>query len=161
MASGADGDRARDIIRGITEDPEIGRVYQGIVRRCCSAPSSRSRRQGRAGPHLRVEPKRVERVDVINEGDTVLVKVIGIDREGEDQASRKQALPGYVPSEDDGASDRGAHGRRSGGGGEDAGRPPAAAGAVAALTGSRASSQRIRDEASASVAVSGAMGERA
>jgi polyribonucleotide nucleotidyltransferase len=40
--------------------------------------------------------KRVERVeDVINEGDTVLVKVIGIDREGKIKLSRKQALPGY------------------------------------------------------------------
>jgi len=69
-----------------------------------------------------LEPKRVERVeDVINEGDNVLVKVIGIDREGKIKLSRKQALPGYVPSEDDGGGDRGGEGRRDRGRGGDRG----------------------------------------
>jgi polyribonucleotide nucleotidyltransferase len=118
--SGADGDRAREIIRGITEDPEIGRVYQGIVRRVVPFGAFVEISPGKDGlVHIsELEPKRVERVeDVINEGDTVLVKVIGIDREGKIKLSRKQALPGYVPSEDDGASDRGPDGRRGGGGG--------------------------------------------
>jgi polyribonucleotide nucleotidyltransferase len=119
--SGADGDRAREIIRGITEDPEIGRVYQGIVRRVVPFGAFVEISPGKDGlVHIsELEPKRVERVeDVINEGDNVLVKVIGIDREGKIKLSRKQALPGYVPSEEDG-QDRGSgsDGRRGGGGG--------------------------------------------
>ena len=44
-----------------------------------------------------LEMKRVEKVeDVINEGDTVLVKVIAIDSEGKVKLSRKQALPEYA-----------------------------------------------------------------
>jgi polyribonucleotide nucleotidyltransferase len=108
--SGADGDRAREIIRGITEDPEIGRVYQGTVRRVVPFGAFVEISPGKDGlVHIsELEPKRVERVeDVINEGDSVLVKVIGIDREGKIKLSRKQALPGYVPSEDDSSGDRG------------------------------------------------------
>ena len=159
--SGADGD-ARDIIRGITED-QVGRVYQGIVRRVvpCSAPSSRSRR-ARTGwstspassPRESSGSRRHQRGGHgPRQGDRHRPR-------GEDQLSRKQALPGYVPSEDDGASDRGATAAGAAGAAEDAGRPPAA-GAVAALTGSRASFAANSGRASASVAVSGAMGERA
>jgi polyribonucleotide nucleotidyltransferase len=98
-SSGADGDRAREIIRSIVEDPEIGRVYQGIVRRVVPFGAFVEISPGKDGlVHIsELEPRRVERVeDVINEGDTVLVKVIGIDREGKIKLSRKQALPGYV-----------------------------------------------------------------
>ena len=96
--SGADGDRAREIIRSIVEDPEVGRVYQGIVRRVVPFGAFVEISPGKDGlVHIsELEMKRVERVeDVINEGDTVLVKVIGIDREGKIKLSRKQALPGY------------------------------------------------------------------
>ena len=118
--SGADGDRAREIIRSITEDPEIGRVYQGTVRRVVPFGAFVEISPGKDGlVHIsELETKRVERVeDVINEGDTVLVKVIGIDREGKVKLSRKQALPGHendpvVPSEP----------RSPGRGGRDGGR---------------------------------------
>jgi polyribonucleotide nucleotidyltransferase len=97
--SGADGDRARDIIRSITEDPEIGRVYQGIVRRVVPFGAFVEISPGKDGlVHIsELEMKRVEKVeDVINEGDTVLVKVIAIDSEGKVKLSRKQALPEYA-----------------------------------------------------------------
>jgi polyribonucleotide nucleotidyltransferase len=124
--SGADGDRAREIIRSITEDPEIGRVYQGTVRRVVPFGAFVEISPGKDGlVHIsELETKRVERVeDVINEGDTVLVKVIGIDREGKIKLSRKQALPGHendpvVPSEPRGPS----RGGRDGGGGRDGDR---------------------------------------
>ena len=96
--SGADGDRAREIIRSITEDPEIGRVYQGTVRRVVPFGAFVEISPGKDGlVHIsELEDRRVERVeDVINEGDSVLVKVIGIDREGKIKLSRKQALPGH------------------------------------------------------------------
>ena len=127
--SGADGDRAREIIRSITEDPEIGRVYQGVVRRVVPFGAFVEISPGKDGlVHIsELEPKRVERVeDVINEGDTVLVKVIGIDREGKIKLSRKQALPGHendpvVPA----AEPRGGRGGgRDGGNGGDRRRRP-------------------------------------
>jgi len=117
--SGADGDRARDIIRGITEDPEIGRIYSGTVRRVVPFGAFVEISPGKDGlVHIsELEPHRVERVeDVINEGDTVLVKVIGIDREGKIKLSRKQALPGYV---DTGEPAGAGGGSRGGGGGGD------------------------------------------
>jgi len=113
--SGADGDRAREIIRGITEDPEIGRIYQGVVRRVVPFGAFVEISPGKDGlVHIsELEPKRVERVeDVINEGDSVLVKVIGIDREGKIKLSRKQALPGYEPE----AEPAGGEAPRGGGG---------------------------------------------
>ncbi len=127
--SGADGDRAREIIRSITEDPEIGRIYQGVVRRVVPFGAFVEISPGKDGlVHIsELEPKRVERVeDVINEGDTVLVKVIGIDREGKIKLSRKQALPGHendpvVPA----AEPRGGRGGgRDGGNGGDRRRRP-------------------------------------
>ncbi|HEU4333372.1 MAG TPA: polyribonucleotide nucleotidyltransferase [Candidatus Eisenbacteria bacterium] len=119
--SGADGDRAREIIRSITEDPEIGRVYQGIVRRVVPFGAFVEISPGKDGlVHIsELEMKRVEKVeDVINEGDTVLVKVIAIDSEGKVKLSRKQALPEYAEAlaaglikETEPGGDRGPRGR--------------------------------------------------
>src|SRR5438093_1087341 len=117
--SGADGDRAREIIRSITEGPEIGRIYSGTVRRVVPFGAFVEISPGKDGlVHIsELEPHRVERVeDVINEGDTVLVKVIGIDREGKIKLSRKQALPGYVDTGEPAAAGGGS---RGGGGGGD------------------------------------------
>jgi polyribonucleotide nucleotidyltransferase len=123
--SGADGDRAREIIRSITEDPEIGRIYQGIVRRVVPFGAFVEISPGKDGlVHIsELEEKRVERVeDVINEGDTVLVKVIGIDREGKIKLSRKQALPGHENDPVVVSEPRGRSGGRDGGNGGDRGR---------------------------------------
>jgi polyribonucleotide nucleotidyltransferase len=102
--SGADGDRAREIIRSITEDPEIGRIYSGTVRRVVPFGAFVEISPGKDGlVHIsELEPKRVERVeDVINEGDKI-------------KLSRKQALPGYEPTAEDAASGS----RRPPGGGD-------------------------------------------
>jgi polyribonucleotide nucleotidyltransferase len=122
--SGADGDRAREIIRGITEDPEIGRIYSGTVRRVVPFGAFVEISPGKDGlVHIsELETHRVERVeDVINEGDIVLVKVIGIDREGKIKLSRKQALPGYVDTGEPASS---GGGRPPGGGGDRPRRRP-------------------------------------
>jgi polyribonucleotide nucleotidyltransferase len=119
--SGADGDRAREIIRSITEDPEIGRIYQGTVRRVVPFGAFVEISPGKDGlVHIsELEDRRVERVeDVINEGDSVLVKVIGIDREGKIKLSRKQALPGHENDPVVAASDP----RGGRGGGRDGGK---------------------------------------
>jgi polyribonucleotide nucleotidyltransferase len=91
----ANGEKAVMMIRNITEDPEIGRIYQGKVRRIVTFGAFVEILPGRDGlVHIsELENRRVARVeDVVREGDTVMVKVIGIDREGKIKLSRKAAL---------------------------------------------------------------------
>ncbi len=88
--------RAIDMIRSITEDPEIGQIYRGKVRRIVNFGAFVEILPGRDGLiHIsELENRRVARVeDVLQEGDLVLVKVIGIDEEGKIKLSRKAALP--------------------------------------------------------------------
>jgi polyribonucleotide nucleotidyltransferase len=87
--------RAVDIIRSLTEDPEVGRVYRGRVRRIVNFGAFVEILPGRDGlVHIsELENHRVARVeDVLKEGETVLVKVIGVDEEGKIRLSRK-AVP--------------------------------------------------------------------
>jgi len=113
---------------GIRVEGPKATIYQGTVRRVVPFGAFVEISPGKDGlVHIsELETKRVERVeDVINEGDSVLVKVIGIDREGKIKLSRKQALPGHendpvVVSEPRG--DRGGRGGRDSGPGGDRGR---------------------------------------
>jgi polyribonucleotide nucleotidyltransferase len=87
--------RAVDIIRSLTEDPEIGRVYRGKVKRIVNFGAFVEILPGRDGlVHIsELEHRRVARVeDVLQEGDIVLVKVIGVDDEGKIRLSRKAVL---------------------------------------------------------------------
>ncbi|MBD3163502.1 MAG: polyribonucleotide nucleotidyltransferase [Candidatus Eisenbacteria bacterium] len=87
--------RAVDMIRSLTEDPEIGRIYRGKVKRIVNFGAFVEILPGRDGLiHIsELENHRVARVeDVVKEGDLVLVKVIGVDEEGKIRLSRKAAL---------------------------------------------------------------------
>ena len=87
--------KAVDMIRALTEDPEVGRIYNGKVVRITSFGAFVEILPGRDGLiHIsELEHHRVARVeDVVNEGDMVRVKVIGVDEEGKVRLSRKQAL---------------------------------------------------------------------
>jgi polyribonucleotide nucleotidyltransferase len=89
------GQRAVEIIRGLTEDPEVGRVYDGIVRRIQSFGAFVEILPNRDGLlHIsELDTKRVERVeDVVREGDRVRVKVLSVDPEGKVRLSRKALL---------------------------------------------------------------------
>ncbi len=91
----ANGEKAVMMIRNITEDPEIGRIYHGKVKRIATFGAFVEILPGRDGlVHIsELENRRVARVeDVVREGDMVVVKVIGIDREGKIKLSRKAAL---------------------------------------------------------------------
>ena len=91
----AAGERAVQIIRGLTEDPEIGRVYEGTVRRIVNFGAFVEILPNRDGlVHIsELDTKRVAKVeDVLAEGDTVKVKVIGIDPEGKVKLSRKAVM---------------------------------------------------------------------
>jgi polyribonucleotide nucleotidyltransferase len=118
------GRRAEEMIRGITDDPEVGRTYQGKVRSVVTFGAFIEIVPGRDGLlHIsEIEHHRVAKVeDVLNLGDLVMVKVIGVDRDGKIKLSRKALLPepeGGVPAAA-GAGDRGGRGydrpERSGG----------------------------------------------
>jgi polyribonucleotide nucleotidyltransferase len=102
--NGEGGRRAEEMIRNITEDPEVGKVYQGRVRSVVTFGAFVEIVPGRDGLlHIsEIDHHRVARTeDVLNVGDLVMVKVIGVDREGKIKLSRKALLPepeGGVPA---------------------------------------------------------------
>ena len=111
------GKRAEEMIRNITEDPEPGRVYQGKVRSVVAFGAFVEIVPGRDGLlHIsEIDHHRVARTeDVLNVGDMVMVKVIGVDRDGKIKLSRKALLPepeGGVPAGAGAGSSGGGRGR--------------------------------------------------
>jgi polyribonucleotide nucleotidyltransferase len=102
--NGEGGKRAEEMIRNITEDPEVGKIYQGKVRSVVTFGAFVEIVPGRDGLlHIsEIDYHRVARTeDVLNVGDLVMVKVIGVDRDGKIKLSRKALLPepeGGVPA---------------------------------------------------------------
>jgi polyribonucleotide nucleotidyltransferase len=95
----ADGDslrRAIAIIEGLTAEAEVGKIYEGIVRRVADF-----------GAFVEILPNcdglvhiselaygRTERVDdICKEGDTLAVKVLSVDHDGKVRLSHKDTLP--------------------------------------------------------------------
>jgi polyribonucleotide nucleotidyltransferase len=115
------GRRAEEMIRNITEDPEPGRVYQGKVRSVVTFGAFVEIVPGRDGLlHIsEIDHHRIGRVeDVLNVGDIVMVKVIGVDRDGKIKLSRKALLPepeGAVAGSSSGGSGGGGGGGGRGG----------------------------------------------
>jgi len=87
--------RAVDIIKALTEDPEIGRIYNGKVVRITNFGAFVEILPGKDGlVHIsELEHHRVGRVeDVVTEGDMIPVKVIDVDDDGKVRLSRKRAM---------------------------------------------------------------------
>ncbi len=87
--------RALSIVELIAKDPEIGAIYNGVVTRLMSFGAFVEIAPGKEGlVHIsRLDVKRTEKVeDVVNVGDTVLVKVLEIDDQGRLNLSRRDAL---------------------------------------------------------------------
>ena len=83
------------MIRSLTEDPEIGRIYRGKVKRIVNFGAFVEILPGRDGLiHIsELENRRVAKVeDVVKEGDLVMVMVIAVDEEVKIILSRKSAL---------------------------------------------------------------------
>lgn len=83
------------MIRELTQEAEIGKLYVGVVKRITDFGAFVEIFPGTDGlihiSHLAKE--RVNKVtDVVNEGDEVLVRVIDIDKMGKIRLSRKEAL---------------------------------------------------------------------
>lgn len=92
-------DLAIQMIRGLTEEAEEGRLYMGIVKKIMDFGAFVEIMPGTDGlVHIsELETKRVKTVtEVLNEGDKVLVKCIGVDKNGKIKLSRKEAL-GFNP----------------------------------------------------------------
>jgi polyribonucleotide nucleotidyltransferase len=87
--------KAMDIIRGLTAEPEIGTIYTGVVKRVAEFGAFVEIMPGTDGlVHIsELAAERVRAVeDVVKEGDEVTVKVISIDRQGKIRLSRKDAM---------------------------------------------------------------------
>ncbi|GBE32080.1 polyribonucleotide nucleotidyltransferase [bacterium BMS3Bbin05] len=86
---------AKEIIKGIIEDAELGKIYLGKVKKVVDFGAFVEILPGTEGLlHIsQIADKRIAKVtDEINEGDEVMVKVIEIDRAGKLKLSRKAAM---------------------------------------------------------------------
>lgn len=91
----AAGEKAKQIIESMTEEPEIGKVYQGTVKRIVDFGAFVEILPGKDGlVHISEwENHRTNSMrEVTNEGDEVTVKIINIDDQGKVKLSRKQVL---------------------------------------------------------------------
>ncbi|MFA7536363.1 MAG: polyribonucleotide nucleotidyltransferase [Desulfuromonadales bacterium] len=94
----ADGEACRKaikMIRDLTQEAEVGKLYMGTVRKVMEFGAFVEIFPGTDGlVHVsELDKERVRNVtDVLNEGDQVLVKCIGIDKQGKIKLSRKEAL---------------------------------------------------------------------
>jgi polyribonucleotide nucleotidyltransferase len=87
--------KAIEIIKSLTEEAEIGRIYSGLVKRIMDFGAFVEILPGTEGLlHIsQIANERVERVtDYLKEGDEVPVRVLEIDRQGRIRLSRKDAL---------------------------------------------------------------------
>ncbi|MCD4690874.1 polyribonucleotide nucleotidyltransferase [bacterium] len=123
-------DAARTMIENMIREPEVGEIYDGVVRSITAFGAFIEFLPGRDGLcHIsELEHGRVEKVeDVLKMGEEVKVKVIGVEDNGKVRLSRRALIerPEGMPEED--RSERrgggGRGGRDSRGRGGDRGRP--------------------------------------
>ena len=98
FVSGQDADKcdsAVEVVRLIATDPEVGAFYNGVVTRLMNFGAFVEIAPGKEGlVHIsRLDVKRTNKVeDVVNVGDSIIVKCIGITDEGKIDLSRRDAL---------------------------------------------------------------------
>jgi polyribonucleotide nucleotidyltransferase len=96
--SGIEADKCKgavEIVKLIATDPEVGSFYNGVVTRIMNFGAFVEIAPGKEGlVHIsRLDVKRTEKVeDVVNVGDSVIVKCIEIDDQGRINLSRRDAL---------------------------------------------------------------------
>jgi polyribonucleotide nucleotidyltransferase len=86
---------AIDIIRGITAEAEIGKIYRGKVKKIMDFGAFVEIMPGTDGlVHIsQLADQRVKSVsDVLKEGEEVMVKVLEVDKQGRIKLSRREAL---------------------------------------------------------------------
>jgi polyribonucleotide nucleotidyltransferase len=93
--SSTGGEKARERIRGMTQEPEIGRIYEGPVKSTTAFGAFVEIVPGVEGLcHIsELQEGRTEKTeDVVRKGDVVRVKLLSIDEKGRLRLSRKAAL---------------------------------------------------------------------
>ena len=99
---GEGGEKARKMIAGITEEPEVGRIYEGVVKSTTSFGAFVEILPGTEGlVHIsELQDGRTEKTeDVVSKGDVTHVKLLSIDEKGRLRLSRKVALAEMAASE--------------------------------------------------------------
>jgi polyribonucleotide nucleotidyltransferase len=89
------GEMARRMIAGMTEEAEVGRIYDGVVKSTTAFGAFVEILPGTEGLlHIsEIQDGRVDKTeDVIKKGDAVQVKLLSIDEKGRLRLSRKAAL---------------------------------------------------------------------
>jgi len=92
---GPAGERARDLIAAIVQEPEVGKIYEGVVKSTTAFGAFVEILPGTEGLlHIsELAHNRVEKTeDVVKKGDTVRVKLLEIDSRGKMRLSRKALL---------------------------------------------------------------------
>jgi len=92
---GEGGERARAMIEAITQDPEVGRIYEGVVKNTTTFGAFVEIMPGTEGLcHIsELQEGRTDKTeDVLKPGDTTKVKLLSIDEKGRLRLSRKAAL---------------------------------------------------------------------
>jgi polyribonucleotide nucleotidyltransferase len=87
--------KAIQMIDGIFEEIEVGKIYQGKIKRIADFGAFVEILPGKEGlVHIsKLDFKRVNSVrDIVKEGDIISVKVMGVDRTGKIDLSRKDAI---------------------------------------------------------------------
>lgn len=97
IASSSQGsiDAAIKIVKSLTEEAEIGKLYRGIVKRIADFGAFVEILPGTDGLlHIsQIADEKIRFVtDVLQEGDEVWVKVLDVDRQGKIRLSRKEAM---------------------------------------------------------------------
>jgi polyribonucleotide nucleotidyltransferase len=120
----ASGEKALQMIRDIVAEPELDAVYEGTVRRITDFGAFVQILPNRDGLlHIsEIAHHRINHVsDVLQEGDTIQVKVVSIDHEGKVRLSHKALLPRdetvEVGANGDWSGPGSRHGGAGGGGG--------------------------------------------
>ncbi len=91
--------RAIAMVRWLTEDAEVGKIYRGTVKKVVDFGAFVEILPGTEGLlHIsQLAKERVNKVtDIVNEGDEVIVKVLEVDKQGKIRLSRKDALGAEV-----------------------------------------------------------------
>ncbi|HET7789642.1 MAG TPA: polyribonucleotide nucleotidyltransferase, partial [Gemmatimonadales bacterium] len=94
-AVGEGGERARDIIAGMVQVPEVGKIYEGVVKSTTAFGAFVEITPGVEGLlHIsELQHGRTERTeDVVKKGDHVKVKLLEVDERGRMRLSRKALL---------------------------------------------------------------------
>jgi polyribonucleotide nucleotidyltransferase len=116
--SGEGAERAAQVVRSITEDVEVGKIYLGRITRLMNFGAFAEILPGKEGLiHIsELAEHRVNRVeDVIDVGDEVMVMVTEVDSQGRVNLSRRAVIEGQSP-EDVASRKRELPGGRGGGG---------------------------------------------